>query len=85
MSQIEVYKGITKTVLNQYALVNKKIQFLSHSENVTFFVETTTENFLVRIHQLISASTDKRWERPEIIESELLWLTALHRDIDIVV
>lgn len=85
MSQIEVYERIAKTVLNQYALVDEKIQFLGHSENVTFFVETATEKFLLRIHQPISVSTDKQWQRPDIIESELLWLTALHRDIDIVV
>ncbi|WP_414621073.1 phosphotransferase enzyme family protein [Calothrix sp. CCY 0018] len=83
MTQIYAYKSIAKAALNQYDLADEKIQFLGHSENVTFCVEAAAEKFLLRIHQPVSASQDDIWQQPDIIESELLWLAALHRDRNI--
>ncbi len=84
MTQIN-YESIAKAALNQYAVVYKKLQFLGHSENVTFYVEAAAEKFLFRIHQPVSASHDNIWQQPSIIKSELLWLAALSKDIDVVV
>lgn len=77
MSQDSDYDHIAKVALNQYRLAQGRHYFLGHSENVTFRVETQAEKFLLRIHQPISASSENTWQRPEVIESELLWLDAL--------
>jgi len=71
---------------------------LGHSENVTFRVDTrnhqnfaTSEEydeqalFLLRIHYPIAEFRDRIWQQNAVIESELIWLTALHRDTDLVV
>lgn len=85
MSQTDTYERIAKAALNQYPVVFEKLQFLGHSENVTFCVETPEQKFLLRIHQPISGLQDNIWQRPDTIESELLWLAALHRETNITV
>lgn len=85
MTQAGVYDDIAKFALDQYGLAKKQLCFLGHSGNVTFRVETQEEKFLLRIHQAISSSHDDVWQKPEVIESELLWLTALHHDTKLVV
>ena len=85
MTQTNFYESIAKTALNQYAVVDEKILFLGHSENITFYIEALAEKFLLRIHQPISALHDNIWQQPDIIRSELLWLAALSKDIDVVV
>ncbi|MDJ0632659.1 MAG: phosphotransferase [Xenococcaceae cyanobacterium MO_188.B29] len=83
MAQINSYKPIAQAALNQYALVQGKLNFLGHSGNVTFSVEAPEGKFLLRIHQLISGIQDNIWQKPNIIESELRWLAALCRETDI--
>lgn len=85
MTQINFYESIAKAALNQYSLVDEKIQFLGHSENVTFYIEVPAEKFLLRIHQPVSPSNDEIWQQPNIIKSELLWLAALSKDISVTV
>lgn len=85
MTQAGVYDDIAKSVLEQYGLDQGQCCFLGHGGNVTFRVETQAEKFLLRIHQAISSSHDDVWQKPEVIESELLWLAALHHDTKLVV
>lgn len=85
MVQTDAYERIAKAALNQYPVVQGELRFLGHSENVTFCVEAPEEKFLLRIHQPISKSHDDIWQRPDIIESELLWLDALHRKTNVTV
>ncbi len=80
MAQINAYERTAKAALNQYAVFPGKLRFLGHSGNVTFRVEAPEENFLLRIHQSLSELQDDTWQKPKIIESELLWLAALCRD-----
>ncbi|MBD2528229.1 phosphotransferase [Nostoc flagelliforme FACHB-838] len=74
------------------------IVFLGHSENVTFRVDTRNHQnfatsgecdeltlFLLRIHYPIAEFRDRIWQQYAVIESELLWLTALHQDTNLVV
>ena len=85
MAQTDTYERIAKAALNQYPIVPEKLQFLGHSENVTFCVEAVEEKYLLRIHQPISGLKDDIWQRPDVIESELLWLDALHRETNVTV
>jgi Ser/Thr protein kinase RdoA (MazF antagonist) len=77
MTQIEAYESITKAALNQYDVVPEVIKFLAHSGNTTFYIETGEEKFILRIHKGFLDSQDDIWQRPDVIESELLWLSAL--------
>ncbi len=85
MTQVSVYDDIAKLALDQYSLAQGQRWFLGHSESVTFRIETQEEKFLLRIHQPISSSHDDVWQKKEVIESELLWLAALHHDTKLVV
>lgn len=85
MAQTDAYERIAKAALNQYAVVQGELRFLGHSGNVTFCVEAPEEKFLLRIHQAFSGLQDDIWQRPDIIESELLWLAALHHQTNIIV
>lgn len=85
MTQAGVYNDIAKFALDQYGLAQGQCCFLGHSGSVTFCIETQEEKFLLRIHQAISSSHDDVWQKPEVIESELLWLTALNHDTKLVV
>ncbi|TBR58093.1 hypothetical protein B4U84_19305 [Westiellopsis prolifica IICB1] len=85
MAEINAYERIAEAALNQYAVVQRELRFLGHSGNVTFYVETPEEKFLLRIHQSFSGLQDDIWQRPDIIESELLWLDALGHQTNIIV
>ena len=85
MKQVNSYEHIAKTALNQYPIIQEKLRYLGHSDNVAFYVETSSEKFLLRIHQSVSGSGDHIWKKPEIIESELMWLAALCREDNITV
>ncbi|MFN6536472.1 MAG: phosphotransferase enzyme family protein [Nostoc sp. EkiNYC01] len=92
------WKRLALTALNHYNVSAAQLVFLGHSENVTFRVETpSSENcatsgefdeqrlFLLRIHHPIARCRDRIWQQHAVIESELMWLTALHEDTDLVV
>ncbi len=92
------WKSLASTTLAQYNFSAAQLVFLGHSENVTFRVDTrnnqnfaTSEEydeqglFLFRIHYPIAEFCDRIWQQYAVIESELMWLTALHRDTDLVV
>ncbi len=85
MGQINNYEYIAKAALIQYPSIKGKLQYLGHSDNVTFCVETSSAKFLLRIHQSISKSNDDIWKKANIIESELMWLAALCREDNITV
>lgn len=85
MAHTDAYGRIAKAALNQYAVVQGELRFLGHSGNVTFYVEAPEEKFLLRIHQAFSGLQDDLWQRPDIIESELLWLVALRHETNVIV
>lgn len=85
MTQVGCYNDIAQAAIEYYDIAQGQRRFLGHSENVTFCIETQRGKFLLRIHRAISGLQDDVWQRPEVIESELLWLTALHHDTEVVV
>ncbi|MUG96867.1 phosphotransferase [Scytonema sp. UIC 10036] len=85
MAHTDAYERIAQAALDRYAVVQKELRFLGHSGNVTFYVEAPEENFLLRIHQPLSGLQDDIWQKPDVIQSELLWLVALHRETNITV
>ena len=70
----------------QYAVGEAELGFLGHSENATFRVQVHDGGrYLLRIHRPVSGAADDVWQRPDVIESELLWLEALQGDADLAV
>ncbi len=92
------WKGLALTALAQYNVSATQLVFLGHSENLTFRIHTADgENgatsgdcdqqalFLLRIHYPIARLSDRIWRERAVIESELIWLTALNENTDLVV
>ncbi|MEH2452958.1 phosphotransferase enzyme family protein [Nostoc sp.] len=84
------WNRLALSVLAQYNVGAAQLVFLGHSENVTFRVDTRDgENSatfkVLRIHHPIAQLSDRIWQQHAVIESELMWLTALHQDTDLVV
>lgn len=85
MAHADTYEHIAKAALNQYAVIPSEIRFLGHSGNVTFYVKAPESNFLLRIHQALPGLQNDIWQKPDVIESELLWLAALRCETNIIV
>jgi Ser/Thr protein kinase RdoA (MazF antagonist) len=83
--QDNIYDYIAKAALDQYNMAQGERYFLGHSGSVTFCIKTQDGKFLLRIHRPISTLQGDVWQRPQVIESELLWLAALRRDTEVVV
>ena len=84
------WNRLALTALAQYNVDAAQLVFLGHSENVTFRVDTRNgENSatfkVLRIHHPITQFRDRIWQQQAVIESELMWLTALHQDTNLVV
>ncbi|MEH1834937.1 MAG: phosphotransferase [Nostoc sp.] len=92
------WNGLALNALAQYNVSVVQLVFLGHSENVTFRVDTRNNQnfatsgeydeqalFLLRIHYPIAEFRDRIWQQHAVIESELMWLTALHQDTNLVV
>ncbi len=92
------WKGLALSVLTHYNVSADQLVFLGYSENVTFRVEIPSSKnshtfgefaqqrfFLFRIHHPTTYYSDRIWQQRAVIESELMWLTALHEDTDLVV
>ncbi|MDM9381666.1 phosphotransferase [Chlorogloeopsis sp. ULAP01] len=83
--QYNIYDDIAKAALTQYGMAQGQRCFLGHSGSVTFCIKTQAEKFLLRIHRPVSTLQGDVWQRPQVIESELLWLAALRNDTEIIV
>lgn len=72
-----------------YELSNAQLTFIGQSQNTTFRAQTSADDkFLLRIHSGIEANSDNIdnvWQHRPVIESELLWLDALHKDTHLTV
>ncbi|MCU0536778.1 MAG: phosphotransferase [Hydrococcus sp. Prado102] len=80
---------IARSALTYYDVPNARLTFLGQSQNTTFRVETPTGNkFLLRFHVGIESASDGShdvWRKSSVIESELLWLSAIARDTELAV
>lgn len=71
------YRTIAKAALNNYAILSNDINYLGKSDNVNYHVRTSAEeiSYLLKIH-----SSHVRSSRA-VIESEMIWLEALGKDL----
>lgn len=92
------WNSLALTALAQYNVSVDRLVFLGHGENLTFRIHTRDgENgatsgdcdqetlFLLRLHSPSARLGDHIWQERAVIESELIWLTALNEDTHLVV
>jgi Ser/Thr protein kinase RdoA (MazF antagonist) len=65
--------------LQAYDLQPVLVNFIQHSENLTFCAETPTGSYLLRLHTPISASFGTYGADSQMVKSEMLWLEALRK------
>lgn len=76
---------LARHALTEYDLQTSNLAFIQHSDCVTFRVEkSSSETFLLRIHQPIVTTMGTHGADLDALTSELLWLEALSRDIDLI-
>jgi len=56
---------------------------LGHSQSLTFRVDAPEGRFLLRVHEPVAATLDPTFQTAAAIESECLWLHALHAETEI--
>ncbi|HSM54695.1 MAG TPA: phosphotransferase [Candidatus Sulfomarinibacteraceae bacterium] len=76
--QVARLRQLAENALEQYAVEVTDLAPLVHLENTTFRIANSVQDFVLRINR-----PDHR-TRAEI-ESETMWLAAIHRDTDLVV
>ena len=76
--QIKRLKQLAKQALPDYSLEAAKLTTLAHTENTTFKVITLNNSYVLRVYRHNKHSIAE-------IESELIWLTSLLYDTNIIV
>ncbi len=68
--------------LAQYDIDEHEVRFIQHHDNITFQVVTHAlkEKYLLRIHKPLTENFVDMRQQPSAINSEMLWLEALHHD-----
>ncbi len=68
-----------------YPIASPSIQFLRHSDNLTFKITQGTDDkkFVLRIHKPFTRNLADLRQQPRAILSELLWMDALAKDAGI--
>lgn len=66
--------------LEKYNLKVQDVQFIQHSENVTFKVTASGKSYLLRLHLPLTSGMGTHGVKPEVIRSELRWVKSLLRN-----
>ncbi|MCB9134077.1 MAG: phosphotransferase [Anaerolineales bacterium] len=80
------FDEIAGLALEAYEILEPRISFIRHSDNVTYKVATrNSEAFLLRIHVPITAAMGTHGADYEMANSEVTWLLALAKETDLVI
>jgi len=80
------FDEIAKLVLDEYEILEPRISFIRHSDNVTYKVTTrNAEAFLLRIHVPITAAMGVHGADYGMVNSEVTWMLALAKETDLVI
>ena len=75
----QIMKIAGKT-LEKYDLDVENVEFIQHSENITFRVTTPGKSYLLRLHLPLTSGMGSHGANPEVIRSEMVWLNSLQRN-----
>ena len=80
------HSKLVETALSQYPIKVRCVDFIRHSGALVHRVEDERGNeYALRLHQHISDFLSGSWQTPKVINSEMVWLSHLHDETDIVV
>jgi Ser/Thr protein kinase RdoA (MazF antagonist) len=74
-----IMKVVEKT-LEKYDLNVEDVDFIQHSENITFKVVSRGKSYLLRLHIPLTSGMGSHGADPEVIRSEMVWLNSLQRN-----
>jgi Ser/Thr protein kinase RdoA (MazF antagonist) len=78
------FDEIAKQVLANYELLEPRLTFIRHSDNVTYKVTTAnSETFLLRIHVPVTTAMGTYGANIDMVNSEVTWLLALGQETDL--
>lgn len=84
MNQPLPYSEIVQPALAAYALENAACTFIQHRENLTYKVDAPDGNaFVLRLHWPAQAAFGTHGFDPRMVNSEMLWLQALQREVQL--
>jgi Ser/Thr protein kinase RdoA (MazF antagonist) len=79
------FNDVARRALAEYDMTGYTLEFIRHSDNVTFKVESPgIGTYLLRIHVPITEAMGTHGADSTAINSELLWLEALNQNTDLV-
>ncbi len=79
----DIFTEVARLALDAYNLTDAPRTFLQHSENVTFKVDGPDGTRVLRIHAPSTAWMGKHGVDVAMVNSEMLWLEALRREMDL--
>ncbi|WP_433943012.1 hypothetical protein [Paenibacillus sp. SN-8-1] len=74
--EVEFYNELVNEALPYYNMRGSTVYFLQKSDTVTFKLKADSRDYLLKIHN--------QAQTRDSIESELMWLTAIKEDTDLV-
>lgn len=75
------FDTLAQRALAQYPLGSFLLEYINHSENVTYKItQDNGQAYLLRLHLPRVASMGVHGADPDVVRSELLWLAALRRN-----
>ena len=79
------FADIAKQTLAEYDIGEHTLTFIRHSDNATFKVKSADlHTYLLRIHVPVSKTMGTHGADYHAVYSELMWLEALNRDVDLI-
>ena len=87
MNQSETkFDEIAKGVLDHYELIEPRLAFIRHNDNVTYRVTTANSKaYLLRIHIPITSAIGTHGADYGMVNSEVTWMLALAKDTNLTI
>ncbi len=80
------YDEIAKRVLDHYELIEPRIDFIRHNDNVTYRVTTANSKaYLLRIHIPITSAMGAHGADYGMVNSEVTWMLALAKETNLTI
>lgn len=75
------FDTVAQHALEQYRLGQFSLEYINHSENVTYKITAEDgQDYVLRLHTPRLAEMGRHGADPAVVRSELLWLAALHHN-----
>jgi len=84
--RVTKFDEIAKRVLDYYELIEPRIAFIRHNDNVTYRVTTSNSKaYLLRIHIPITSAIGTHGADYKMVNSEVTWMLALAQETNLTI